>query len=395
MSDDENKEENLIVLEINQDGSNSLEFSDLEEFKAWIEKELGSWKWIPGGVTNQIRAMVYDPLTRANGHIINAIQQQVTNPGGSKSHLNNAITVLQNHYKNRKTIFSSGPDFEFLELLRQKDPTSAAYALSYLLDVQSQIPWNSLQAFEGLMEVKLYLGEIDSTSQVTNREAIGKIIEGANADISKFKADQETLANRINELKDTTTETISTFEASFDNDQVSRENSFEKLLKESREELEGVKKAYEQHMSLEAPVNYWKKRAESYTKQGLAAIFVFCIAFWLGGDFIMKNGKKFLEVPRNEFHYGKGAYFLFIAFVIFWVLKLIGNFIMSRLHLGSESRDKSVLIETYLSLLKENHVDTEERELVLRNIFQTSNTGLIKEDHQLPALEIINKILNK
>ena len=109
----------------------------------------------------------------------------------------------------------------------------------------------------------------------------------------------------------------------------------------------------------------------------------------------MKNGEKILSVSKADFHYGKGAYFLFIALVIFWVLKLIGNFIMSRLHLGSESRDKSVLIETYLSMLKENHVDTEERELVLKNIFQTSSTGLIKEDHQMPALEIINKALSK
>jgi hypothetical protein len=51
-----------------------------------------------------------------------------------------------------------------------------------------------------------------------------------------------------------------------------------------------------------------------------------------------------------------------------------------------------VMTKTYLALLEDGKLEKSERELVLKNVFRPSGSGLLNEDHPHPAMEIISKI---
>ena len=49
-----------------------------------------------------------------------------------------------------------------------------------------------------------------------------------------------------------------------------------------------------------------------------------------------------------------------------------------------------VMTKTYLALLEDGKLEVSERELVLKNVFRPSGSGLLGDDHPHPAMEIIN-----
>lgn len=199
----------------------------------------------------------------------------------------------------------------------------------------------------------------------------------------------------------------------------------EKVINESataQQEFQSAKDAAVNYAKLNASVSYWGTKQKSHKTKfwwfGSAAIgligLLICILFIaLNYHEEQINGNKKTEfvsdinitnepkkiISNNEenskyfdFDYSKLAWYILMIFAsssAFWIIRITVKIALSNLHLSEDAHERVVMIQTYLSFVKEGQIDENDKNLILSSLFRPSNIGIIKDESSVTVADII------
>lgn len=99
-----------------------------------------------------------------------------------------------------------------------------------------------------------------------------------------------------------------------------------------------------------------------------------------------ENSKSF------DFDYSKLAWYILMIFAsssAFWIIRITVKIALSNLHLSEDAHERVVMIQTYLSFVKEGQVEENDKNLILSSLFRPSNIGIIKDESSVTVADII------
>jgi uncharacterized membrane protein len=99
-----------------------------------------------------------------------------------------------------------------------------------------------------------------------------------------------------------------------------------------------------------------------------------------------ENSKAF------NFDYSKLAWYILMIFAsssAFWIIRITVKIALSNLHLSEDAHERVVMIQTYLSFVKEGQIDENDKNLILSSLFRPSNIGIIKDESSVTVADII------
>lgn len=163
------------------------------------------------------------------------------------------------------------------------------------------------------------------------------------------------------------------------------------------EQLENIRKSYDERMALRAPVEYWAKKSKSHLKAswwfgGFLVLYLTAaliglwelVQIWASKEVVspeLMEKRLFPQLPNYSL-----AFVLLAAFVAFWCARILVRIVLSHLHLYFDAEQRVVMTQTYLALIREGSLTTDDgRESVLRALFRPTATGIVRDDAVPPT----------
>lgn len=173
--------------------------------------------------------------------------------------------------------------------------------------------------------------------------------------------------------------------------------TFEKLLTDTRAKMLTLEQAYNEKLKLQAPAQEWEKQEKSYFKNFVIFILiatVISIAFLIFLGYML-NSKDILDGDFDLLNYNtiKGSLiFTMMISVGVYMINIFIKLSMSSLHLSRDAKERKQLAYFYLALTKDNLVDSTDRHIIMQSLFSRSDSGLFKGDStpSMPTDSILN-----
>ncbi len=397
MSEDIEKDssESFITLQLD---TGAREFFNIEELQEWASNERNFFEWLANGSKQDGNAQhAWQHTDEWLNNIDNFIQQYRQHQDNDEhvqkiaNNLHNQILqkISKGHLKT-----SQNSDSIFVKNISEvKDPVVACYAMNTLLDVGNN--FNSAKALLGAFLAFQYKQGSASTveAQVEALEILkSNWDQRLNERHLEIRTQNENLIQEIGNLKNQ----IATLKSEIENQKETQHSEFQKKLVESEKTLSDIARTYDEKLSLQASVNYWREKRTEHTeimrKVGACTLL---LAFAVFGVFIYA-ANELLQVKASEVELWRLAVMLAISTFGIWVTRLAAQIFISNLHLRTDADERVTMIQTYLALLREGSGPKEdERQLILQTLFRPSSTGFIKDDGPASFNELIAKVLSK
>ncbi|MEW6550521.1 MAG: DUF6161 domain-containing protein [Campylobacterota bacterium] len=211
----------------------------------------------------------------------------------------------------------------------------------------------------------------------------------------------------------------------------------------AKQEFENAKEAVVEYAKLNASVSYWGDKQKIHRNKfigfGILSIVLIGLLIWIlfwslnDHDNQIKESKKTemiidinttneakkitqdvnksntaieqtLQEPKTiilnneensksfDFDYSKLAWYILMIFAsssAFWIIRITVKIALSNLHLSEDAHERVVMIQTYLSFVKEGQIDKNDKKLILSSLFRPSNIGIIKDESSVTVADII------
>jgi len=164
------------------------------------------------------------------------------------------------------------------------------------------------------------------------------------------------------------------------------------------ESIKTVEASYREAMALQAPVEYWDRKATQHrTAESkargrllwffpLATIFL-ALVFGAAAWFLLHAGTQ--NVPQ-ALYFVVSAGLASVAGMAFWVGRLLTRLYLSEHHLRHDAEERAVMTTTYLALTHEKAAEEADRQIVLAALFRSTPDGIVRDDGpgdlSIPAL---------
>ena len=263
--------------------------------------------------------------------------------------------------------------------------------------------WSKKARFDTLHDPKgragaslfLALTLVDPTSLVQKLRAetdllLNEYSNSARAFKEELSEERETNRNEFNEKVNSYQDIIGQSQRMFDDKNTELSNR----VIAAEAEIERLTAQFKEKIRLEAPAEYWKKKAsrhaELHRNLGIATVS-FAIAFagttWCFGPVVASHanslvsalitdipslvktieGQKFLTTIRLA---SVGVTAILLSTLAIWTLRYLVRMMISENHLKSDAETREVMISTYLALIKENGTtEKDDRHIILSSIF--------------------------
>lgn len=295
--------------------------------------------------------------------------------------------------ENRFFVFLiDSPETDFLIKLNNKNLNYCQGAIDYITNIP--INFNSgTEYFTGVLfgyEFKnqteselLHRRNNEKISLGQIREKYNNYIVEAEQQLNGYLSDaKENLTDHfetVNKLKE---EKNKTFEDWFKN----TGEEFDNFYTTAQDSIRINEELYREKLRLEAPADYWKKRAIQLKTEGdkylnwlikisvTAAILLFVL--------LMSLGTEYFEVAFNDKIKGIKWSIILVTIVslLAFTIKILSKLTFSSYHLSRDSEEREQLTHFYLALKKDTAIEPEERQLILQSLFSRADTGLLKDD---------------
>lgn len=230
------------------------------------------------------------------------------------------------------------------------------------------------------------------------REKYNEYIVEAEEQLNGYLSDsKENLTNHFETVDKLKEEKDKNFEDWFQGIQT----GFDTFFIKANENIKSNEDLYREKLRLEAPAEYWKKRASLLKQESksymnwligisvISALFLFIL--------LMSLGTGFFETAFSDPVKGIKWSLILITLVSFlaFAIKILAKMTFSSLHLSRDAEEREQLTHFYLALKKDTTIEPEERQLILQSLFSRADTGLLKEDSSptMPT-SIIEKFSN-
>lgn len=153
------------------------------------------------------------------------------------------------------------------------------------------------------------------------------------------------------------------------------------------DQINTVKKTYEESMALQAPSKYWRdkakihKRSETWAAWRLAGFFIaagvgLTIAFFLTATFFLQAEAD----PRTSVYFVASAGLATVAGLVLWLGRLLTRLYLSEHHLRKDAEERRIMTTTYLALMRKGAAEDKDRQVILSALFRNSSDGIVKDD---------------
>lgn len=380
------KSKALFSINLGENGGRKV-FYSFPKILHWINQEISYWEWVLSYSSRANVRAFYNShnaeLNRLN-KLINRVEQQ--NPT-LDSDINLIKSEIEKIFRFQKLAISSNSvNAKYIETIKSKNPQKAAYVYSYFLGNKSTDPdflFSSIEALlfqkgiteygeENIKAINDLVNEIDKNLEHTDKlkneaQAVSQELVGLN-NSAKTKFDkqfleQETktlnLINRIQEEKDA-------------------------LIESASIRIDSLEEIYDKKLALQSSVAYWQEKVD-YHKSFLSKFYIFFTFSIIASISIFYAqirvlfGDYTLETPPP---YWIAAIVVLTISALIWFIRILAKIMLSNIHLQADARERKVMIQTYLALLRrENAITENDRKAILQTLFRPSATGIIKDDN--------------
>ncbi|WFL76587.1 DUF6161 domain-containing protein [Altererythrobacter arenosus] len=145
---------------------------------------------------------------------------------------------------------------------------------------------------------------------------------------------------------------------------------------------------YRAQMALMAPVQYWKDKAKVHGKWEAVYAATCLLYFFLAGLALWQTAGRTIDFLQGISGEGQASAYVITAGAIlggttllFWLGRVLVKLFLSEHHLRSESSEKAIMTQAYLSMeTSEAKFGETDRAIVLASIFKSSPDGIVKDE---------------
>lgn len=383
-----------------------IHFEDIDRLNSFCKKEGQYWQkheqlLQSSGKPIPRYASVYQHFLQASQHITEVITKNT-----SEEDLGTLISHLQqNHFRFLPDMwYSSSHAFceKLIEINVTHNQETAEAFLQYVNNVNRSFSGNRDDFTGGILGYEFVHQGSDLTSrrkseklalsQIKSRfskdsDALIAELESLKEEINQFKIDENDMAKRV------TNAFIYKARKRFER----QKREFIDQLKQQQMKKDDLDAAYANLMHLKKPAQHWQTSAKTFKRQGYLWTLLLSV-FLIGGLLFMvsmftdwSKGKE-LAISLSSLQ-GAIIFASFIAGYGFMV-RVLSKLALSSFHLMRDSQEREHLTMLYLSLLSENAVDEDSRDVVMQSLFSRSDTGLISGDGT-PAIPTTSELLKQ
>lgn len=393
-------------------------FATFEDLKNWILSEQSYFGFLSSNPQLRNSGAPFADIAPQTDFFVGAQQRlQVIEANlANTDAVASQLAKLQRHYKanyvdSARLLLSDDPRAKYIEKLWSEglpSPIVAAWTLVSFIGRPANM--NDPMVFEGFTRATLFnLGITDKAE--SESLALVKLRDDYQSRLDSLDARRRDLATATETATAAATRSAVEHATAFTEAQTTRETDYKQLRNESATAFEQLRKAFTDHMSLEAPVTFWRRKAKMhaiwacvftglffaflYSYVSLAAKFLPSLIGLLSevtraaGDALVDAGAA-QAVPASDATQSIPIYVaLFaIALVGIWLMRILVRITLSHIHLGTDAKHRSVCVESYLALLghSDKAVGENERAIILTQLFRPASDGLVRDDAMPPTL---------
>lgn len=152
--------------------------------------------------------------------------------------------------------------------------------------------------------------------------------------------------------------------------------------------IKAVEASYREAMGLQAPVEYWTKKAVKHGEDEGQALIRLYWFFPLAGLLLVVSFSlsawALLANEKSDIH--SAVYFIVsgglasLAALAFWVGRILTKLYLSEHHLRHDAEERAVMTTTYLALTREQAAADVDRQIILTALFRSTPDGIVRED---------------
>lgn len=295
--------------------------------------------------------------------------------------------------ENRYYIFLyDSAETDFLLKINNKNQNFTQGAIDYFTNGSINVN-NNREYFTGILLGYEFKNQTDSElhhrrnnekiSLAKIRDRYNEYIVEAEQQLNGYLSDsKENLTNHFETIDKLKEEKDKNFEDWFKGIQT----GFDRFFSNANDNIKSNEDLYREKLRLEAPADYWKKRATLLKQESksymnwlvgvstISALFLFIL--------LMSLGTGFFETAFSDTVKGIKWSLILITLVSFlaFAIKILAKMTFSSLHLSRDAEEREQLTHFYLALKKDTTIEPDERQLILQSLFSRADTGLLKED---------------
>lgn len=400
--------------------SGSVSWDSLPAAADWLSSLAGEWAWTGQDeakevLHNQGWARISIPI----GKIRRGIEQAVQGPSEAGldddqrvAVFGNAVVQLRKLFEAQPWLRAGSPEQALIADVRSRkgDAVAAAIVAVWLgLDLgRSDHVYAIAQA---TVELELFLrGAPERLDWETKAyEEIIKTLEGDRAShlaaISDGVRQLQGHEGDFNAAEDQRAKVFEDFHAA-------RSQHWSDVIVNAKADLENIKSAYDKHMALAAPVEYWQSKQTRHFNwmcaTGVLTAIAMILAGWLlhceltevaakatasaatGGA--KQDGVVGLLSALTTWRLGS---FILLATLAFWILRLLVRVFLSNMHLENDAAERVTMVKTYLAFTRDGQLtgDPDNLKAILAALFRPTGDGIVKDDGAPPGLyELLTKL---
>ncbi|ADL00721.1 DUF6161 domain-containing protein [Brevundimonas subvibrioides] len=370
------------VLELGPDNG-SRSFSTYAGLLRWIVDERAKWVWLEG------QSDPGNSINRVLGRF-NQLEAQVQRRRDEGIPLTTAIDEIRGYFEpNGDEVYlagsSAGRQIQLIGEVHGRE--SAATALSLVRNWMAPSNLSTLDQFKGALGLSLpstLTGEksnqaLDAERKAFRASARKMVSEGETAEANRAAAVDAELVALRRETMDLRRRLTRRWGQ--------RRRAQRARHEAAISEIKAVTVAYNEFMHLQAPADYWAKKASAHKTAEDAArgrLYVFfpialvgiSLAFAAVGAALLRPGPG----PATPVYVVVSAGLATFAGLIFWVGRLLTRLYLSEHHLRKDAEEREVMTTTYLALTRDQAADEKDRHIILSALFRNSSDGIVKED---------------
>lgn len=348
-------------------------FQSLADLIKWLESERDQWAEFADRIySSEISRYAIKYTRTAIDDLLGSANQLLDRQGESDydERLKSLLESIETNCIQGPFVPSHSPLGAFALKEAHREPEAGAGALAVASGFASERTSDDLAFYEGAIKA-LMLTEFRSVN--------------FEAEIAALK----NLADEWNEVQRGQEEAVEQFQSrakgllSGAEDSVqSWSSSSAEVLATFRERLEQLEHTYLQKLRIDAPVDYWSRRARNSRMAFAGWLVLLVLGSWFFGSTFLALADAAIQAQvdstKTILQYGT----LVVTGVLgLWAIRLVSRFTVGSLHMSYEAAERVTMIQTYLALEEGGKGPGDaERMVLLQTLFRPGTSGLVKEE---------------
>lgn len=420
-----------------------------DEAMTWMNQLRDQWSWISGvghNPTHQVWSAIANGFNSPIGNIQQAQNyQNQGQPQAVEGQLTNARALLENFIKPNPWLLPGNAQRRFVEEIKESGKSlEAGVIVANWMQIDLSGP-PIRQVVWALMQWEFYERGIKDRMK-SESAALKRLAGDMQTTLTGYQEAERTQTARFDGLHSQITEQSSGQQTEFETAQTTRDTEWQAKIEETQKELDALKDAYDKHMSLAAPVEYWEGKRQKHGRWTLVS-FVAIVVCMLSVGFTLHSelqdigkaveankvivaaaktvanqatkdtkqtpqttpgtpaGDTTKEVPASQSSQGllesaatwKIGSFVLLATLCFWFIRLLVRIFLSNLHLENDAAERVTMAKTYLALIRDSALPKGENiSTILAALFRPTGDGIVKDEGLPPtAMEWLTKLGGK